>query len=72
MRIKVKIALAVAPDGSWNSCGFSEGDEDDMMGLATETLSNGERRYWLTAEVDAPEVTEVAASASVVKDQEGR
>lgn len=61
MKIKVRIALAVSPDGSWNCCGFSDGEPDDMMGLAVDTIASGERRYWLTAEVETPEIAEVAA-----------
>lgn len=60
--IKVRIAVAVDPDGDWNSCGSKSLSEDEAMELAGEPLSEGEARYWVTAELRVPEIAEVAAS----------
>jgi hypothetical protein len=65
--VQVKIAVAVDRDGKWNCCGASGMDEDDMMGLAIDTVEPGERRYWLTADLQIPvggNATTVAADVS--------
>lgn len=61
-KVKIRIALAVTADGKWNCAGWSDGDEDDMMGLAVDALDPGEARYWITAEVDLPKTAEVEAN----------
>lgn len=54
--VKVRIAVVVAPDGSWNSCGWSGAESDEeKMELALEVVpSNGEARYYLEAELPLP------------------
>lgn len=60
MKVKVRIAVAVDSDGDWNACGWSDAPDDSTtMGIACETLGDGERRYWIEAELDAPEVATV-------------
>lgn len=49
--VKVRIAVAVDPEGKWNACGWSDMDEDRAMELACEPLQEGEDRYWVTAEL---------------------
>lgn len=62
--VKVRIAVAVDKDGKWNSCGASGMEDDDMLGLAADCVETGERRYWITAELEMPSVDTVAASQS--------
>jgi hypothetical protein len=67
MKVKVRIAVAVDQTGGWNSCGWRSKDRRDdveMMGLACEPLEPGELQYWLTAELDVPAQTEIAADVS--------
>ena len=64
MKVKVRIAVAVDHTGQWNSCGWRSqyADDEEMMGLACEPLETGEARYWLTAELDVPAQSEIAAT----------
>lgn len=61
-KINVRIAVAVDPDGKWNAVGFNGSDDADKMMLATEVVSAGEARYWLTATLDVPEAREIEAN----------
>jgi hypothetical protein len=60
-KVRVRIAVAVDPDGNWNSCGWSSGDDEQKLEIATEDLQHGESRYWLTAELEVPDVAEIQA-----------
>lgn len=63
--VKVRIAVAVAPDGSWNASGFSSArDDGDKMELAIEPIPDGEARYWLEAELRIPETKLVQAEVT--------
>jgi len=59
--IKVRIAVAVDPDGNWNSYGCNKHSTsfDDYnkfaMELASEAVSEGEARFWIEAELPIPE-----------------
>lgn len=58
--VKVKIAVAVDPDGDWNANGWSSADDDIMMmDLVVDTLKDGEARYWVEAELPVPETQSV-------------
>ena len=59
--VKVRIAVAVDPDGDWNSCGWKDGDDKDKMGMCCDTLGSGEARYWLEAELPIPEIAKIQA-----------
>lgn len=59
--VKIRIAVAVDPSGDWNAYGGGSMKDKDAMEFATEVLSNGEARYFLTAELPVPEVAEVVA-----------
>ena len=63
--VKVRIAVAVTPEGDWNACGWSGAEsENDMMGICIESLACGEKRYWLEAELDVPDEPTVQASVA--------
>lgn len=66
MKVKVRIAIAVDASGDWNSCGCKGMDDDDAMGIASDTVASGEARYWLTAEVDVPEPVTIDAAVEAV------
>lgn len=67
--VTVRIAVAVGPDGKWNSCGWSEcPDDHEAFGLASECLEGFERGYILTATLAVPSVTEVEAEAEEVEE----
>lgn len=53
--VKVKIAVAVDTDGDWCSAGWSNADDNDLIGAAIENIGEGEARYWLIAELEVPE-----------------
>ena len=56
MKTKVRIAVAVDPNGDWNSAGWKTTSDREKMELATEPLEPGEARYWLEADLDVPEI----------------
>ena len=63
--VHVRIAVAVAPSGAWNACGFSSAESDaDMMDLCIETLDSGEARYWLEAYLEVPSAPVVQATVT--------
>ena len=59
--VKVKIALAIDPEGRWAVAGWSDADLDDLHSFAIDHISTGEARYWLTADVPIPETNELEA-----------
>lgn len=63
-KVKIRIAVAITPDGKWNSCGWSEGDDEELMGMAADPLGTGEARYWINTEVEVPETVEITVTAS--------
>lgn len=63
-KVKVRIAVAVDAGGDWNSAGWASGSDDDKMGIACETVANGEARYWLEAELDVPNAVVVEATVT--------
>ena len=68
--IKVRIAVVVAGDGTWNSGGWYNAEDGEKMGMALEGFegTDGELRFWLEAELPLPEIqtiTVVPVVASV-------
>ena len=57
--VKVRIAVAVDPDGNWNASGWRKPDgkpaEEEAMDIAIEAVEEGEARYWIEAELLLPE-----------------
>ena len=54
-KVLVRIALATDKNGAWNAIGWSGGADKKML----ELVSDGERRYFLTAELELPEAPQV-------------
>jgi hypothetical protein len=65
--VHVRIAVAVDTEGDWNSCGWRDGDEKDVMGICVETLGSGEARYWLEADLPVPCVQTIQAAVSTME-----
>lgn len=63
---KLRIALAICPDGSWNSCGGDTFDEKTAMEYAVDTLPEGEKRYIVEVEVEVP-TGEVETTSGIVQ-----
>jgi hypothetical protein len=60
MKKKVRIAIAIDHTGAWSCSGWGgagrDPKESDMMSFAIETLENGEKQYFIEAELDIPEI----------------
>lgn len=70
--VRVRIAVAVDPEGRWNACGWNRDDgsvapDKDKMEAAREMVDEGEARYWLEADLPIP--TESTVEARVVADE---
>lgn len=55
--VTVRVALAVAADGSWSAYGYNGGDDKNVMELARDGLEPevfGENHFWLELEVPVP------------------
>ena len=65
-KVKVKIAVAVGPDGDWYAIGCShltEFSEKEAWGVATDQLKAvSPAKYWVTAALTVPEIKAVKAS----------
>ena len=62
--VKVRIAVCVTPDGKWNSCGWSDCDDDDMMNLCLDGVESGETRYWVECLIELPEIKTITGTLS--------
>lgn len=69
MKVKIRIAVAIDSNGDWNCSGYKKPDgksqekhDNDMMDFASEMVNDGERRYWIEAEIDTPENTTIQAN----------
>lgn len=60
MKVKIRIAVAVHPDGSWNCAGWADAEDKEMMDLAIDPLEAGETRYYINAELEAIEPRDVS------------
>ncbi len=52
--VKVRVAVAVDRDGEWCAAGWTSASDDDKTDAAREHVSDGERVYFLTAELQIP------------------
>jgi hypothetical protein len=59
--VRVRIAVAVDLDGVWQAESASWRSDDEAMEGAAEGMEHGSARYWLTAELPIPTVSEVSA-----------
>lgn len=62
--IKIKIAVAVWPDGAWNSCGWSGGTDAEKTSIAVEAGPTGERLSWVEANVPLPELETITGTVT--------
>ena len=60
--IKVRIAVVIDSEGTWSAAGWS-GDQTDTMNEAEaiQEMTNYVNFYWLTAEIEMPEIKEIEA-----------
>jgi len=65
-KVKVRVAVAVDHTGDWNSCGSKNMKDKEAMSIASETVEEGEARYFLEAELDIPEHAVVQAKVEKV------
>lgn len=70
--VKVRIAVAVDPEGAWHCCGWDGCDEQEAFSYCIDSLGSGESRYILTAELAIPEVVEVPAAIEKVEGNDGK
>lgn len=56
--VRVRIAVAVDPAGEWNAVGWSRDELEEGPGLASEGVAEGERVYWVEAELEVPVVVQ--------------
>lgn len=60
--VKVRIAVAVRPNGVWSAEGRSNWSGDFAMRIATASLPDFATHYWLTAELPIPEPQTIEAT----------
>lgn len=63
--VRVRVAVAVDPDGKWCAYGWRELDEGQAFDLCTEDMPHGEARYFLVAELPVPDIAEIQAEIEV-------
>ncbi len=67
--VRMRIAVAVNPDGTWGAAGFSDADDcawDCLYDSVIEAQS-GHSQYFITAELPIPSIPEVAGEVEEVK-----
>ena len=70
-KIKIKIAVAVDSSGDWGIGGWDKAKDADMISTAIDgTEADPYKIYWLTAELEIPEIEEI--KADVVEIEETR
>lgn len=52
--IKVRVAVAVDRGGEWCAAGWTSATDEDKADAAREHTADGERVYFLTAELEIP------------------
>lgn len=65
--VRVRIAVAVDMDGDWNCAGWSRCEDAQAMSIATDTLSDGEARYFLLADLPVPGIREIRPQVQIVQ-----
>lgn len=68
-KIEVRIAVIVDETGKWAAYGYSGGSDQFNMGMAIEQLEEEgmTQRYWITADLDVPQVKEIMGLAFAEK-----
>lgn len=57
--VKVRIAVAVALDGSWNSSGYDGATDSELAANAVDCMPEGERICFVEALAPKPEVQSI-------------
>ena len=62
--MKIRIAVAVLPNGEWNSCGYGrpgkEPTDEEKISYATDTIDGpGAQIYFVEAELPLPTITTI-------------
>lgn len=56
--VRVKVCVAVDPKGRWSSAGWhvskNPPSDGDVISSARDMVEEGERLYWLTADLELP------------------
>ena len=53
--VRVRIAVVVASDGEWNSCGWSGAESDgEMVGIVLDCLGEDGQIRWVEADIPLP------------------
>jgi hypothetical protein len=72
--VKVRIPVAVDPQGRYHAYGWSTGDvsgprnHDELLEVTdTDSIGPNEAWYWLTAELPVPESVEVEAAVEAIQ-----
>jgi len=65
--VKVRIAVAVDPEGEVSAAALSPGKPWNDADYILDHLAPGEARYIFTAELPVPEAQEIAATVEEVK-----
>jgi hypothetical protein len=65
-KVKVRIAVAVDPEGDWVASGSKSVNKwIDNMDYLLDHLHAGEARYWVEAELEVPDAQEVQGTVSI-------
>lgn len=70
MKVKVRIAVAVSSQNDWFAVGWD--NADTAMDTASKGRVGPSKKYWLTAELDAPDrgiPPEIEATVEEAKDE---
>jgi len=59
--VRVRIAVAVDPDGNWCAMGWKDGDDTEWMSCALDDVAEGEAQYFVEATLSLPEAVTVEA-----------
>lgn len=63
--MKIRIAVVIDELGNWRAYGASNVTETAAVGIATGAgMDDAHRRYWVTAELEAPRAETVAGSVA--------
>lgn len=66
--VRVRIAVAVTPDGAWSAFGYSGYDEKGVKeSVFIDDLPEGEQFHWIEADVPIPVATTIPGAVVPVE-----